>query len=734
MFNVIPDGTLLTDLMQFNMTVNVDAKNGTFCVDSSFYVPGNEFLWVWDGDGYTPSWGGPYCWEIFEIENQPPVFTPDVDTLTLTASHCDLFTHTFVAHDQDVIPNDPPVITYSTAGLGTVGASSGAFSYLPSFGDVGAPIAFTVTASDGLLSTDQTLMVTFTNIGPAFTNCPAGELPVGQGNPISFDLNAADGDCETGLVYSLGVVQGNGVATVDPVTGLFTYNSVLADAEQTFDFEVIVSDGAATATCVVTVRVLSTTPFEVLIEKTHQTYQGLHEHVDVSVTEGSEELWGFDILVAYDASALSFQSAIPGDIYTTCKWEYFTFRFGADGNCGNGCPSGLVRVIGIAETNNGANHPTCFKMAMPYTLFTLDFLVSDDRTFECQYVPIRFFWFDCGDNAFSYHEIADEDNPYSQILGISRFVYDFDLIGDITDPNYEWGYPTFTGAQNSDCFVGDPNKVPVRFVDFYNGGIDIACADSIDKRGDLNLNEIANEIADAVLYSNYFVYGLSAFGGLNIQGVIAASDVNADGKALSVADLVYLIRVVQGDAVPYAKLVTVPAEVTVGTTVSVDGDMGAAHLTVAGEVAPELLADNMEMIYNFNGTSTEIVVWSRTGESFTGEFIQPNGNLLNIELATREGAPVSHSIVSVPTGYALMQNYPNPFNPTTTIAFYLEAAGDYTLTIYNVAGQEVSKVAGNGNAGTNSYEFDASNVASGIYFYKLDAGNFSDTKKMVLLK
>jgi hypothetical protein len=488
------------------------------------------------------------------------------------------------------------------------------------------------------------------------------------------------------------------------------------------------------ATCDVVIEVLETEPFEVWIEKTHMTYQGLHEEVDVTVTKGSEQLWGFDILVAYDASALSFQAAIPGDVYTECGWEYFTYRFGADGNCGNGCPSGLVRVIGIAETNNGANHPTCYSPANPFTLFSLDFLVSDDRTFECQYVPIRFFWFDCGDNAFSYHESSDTENPYSQLLGISRFVYDFDMIGDITDPNYEWGYPTYTGAQDADCFVGDPNKVPVRFVDFYNGGVDIACADSIDARGDLNLNEIAYEIADAVLYSNYFVYGLSAFGGLNLQGVIAASDVNADGKALSVADLVYMIRVVQGDAVEYAKLVTVPAEVTVGTTVSVDGDMGAAHLTVAGEVAPELLADNMEMLYNFNGTSTEIVVWSRTGESFTGEFIQPNGNLLNIELATREGAPVSHSLVTKPTGYSLMQNYPNPFNPTTTIAFYLEAAGDYTLTIYNVAGQEVTKVAGNGNAGANSYEFDASDVASGIYFYKLDAGNFSDTKKMVLLK
>ncbi len=67
---------------------------------------------------------------------------------------------------------------------------------------------------------------------------------------------------------------------------------------------------------------------------------------------------GFNILIAYDNSALSLQQVvIEGSIYANCGWEYFTYRFGADGNCSGGCPSGLVRVVGIAETNNGANHP-----------------------------------------------------------------------------------------------------------------------------------------------------------------------------------------------------------------------------------------------------------------------------------------------------------------------------------------------------------------------------------------
>ena len=77
-------------------------------------------------------------------------------------------------------------------------------------------------------------------------------------------------------------------------------------------------------------------------------------------------------------------------------------------------------------------------------------------------------------------------------------------------------------------FRGQQNRANI--TGSYNiGGIDIVCADSIDDRGDINLNGVANEVADAVLLGNYFVYGLSVFT-INIEGQIAASDVNADGN------------------------------------------------------------------------------------------------------------------------------------------------------------------------------------------------------------
>jgi len=101
-------------------------------------------------------------------------------------------------------------------------------------------------------------------------------------------------------------------------------------------------------------------------------------------------------------------------------------------------------------------------------------------------------------------------------------------------------------------------------------------------------------------------------------------------------------------------------------------------------------------------------------------------------MATREGNPVVVGLI--PENFALHQNYPNPFNATTTIRFSLPLATDYELTIYNVSGQQVDRFEGTHEAGVVDITWDADQHASGIYLYKLAAGNFTATKKMVLLK
>ncbi len=89
----------------------------------------------------------------------------------------------------------------------------------------------------------------------------------------------------------------------------------------------------------------------------------------------------------------------------------------------------------------------------------------------------------------------------------------------------------------------------------------------------------------------------------------------------------------------------------------------------------------------------------------------------------------------VPAAFELMQNYPNPFNPTTTIVFNVQGPGFVSLKVYDVLGREVATLVNRQeSAGGHTVTFDASKLPSGVYFYRLNAGNYTATKKMVLAK
>lgn len=96
---------------------------------------------------------------------------------------------------------------------------------------------------------------------------------------------------------------------------------------------------------------------------------------------------------------------------------------------------------------------------------------------------------------------------------------------------------------------------------------------------------------------------------------------------------------------------------------------------------------------------------------------------------------VNESEITSPTEYKLSQNYPNPFNPSTTINFSIKEAGLVTLKIYDILGREVANLVNEElNIGTYNKTFNASGLSSGIYFYTLRAGNFVETRKMILIK
>jgi hypothetical protein len=85
--------------------------------------------------------------------------------------------------------------------------------------------------------------------------------------------------------------------------------------------------------------------------------------------------------------------------------------------------------------------------------------------------------------------------------------------------------------------------------------------------------------------------------------------------------------------------------------------------------------------------------------------------------------------------YSLNQNYPNPFNPATTIKYQIPELSFVTLKVYDVLGNEIATLVNEEKpVGSYDIEFDANALPSGIYFYRLQAGSFIETKKMVLMK
>jgi hypothetical protein len=128
--------------------------------------------------------------------------------------------------------------------------------------------------------------------------------------------------------------------------------------------------------------------------------------------------------------------------------------------------------------------------------------------------------------------------------------------------------------------------------------------------------------------------------------------------------------------------------------------------------------------------------WRLSFISNTGDFVQNfthNTSFTDIQWPNITG--VSEEEGLTPNTYSLEQNFPNPFNPSTTINFSIPQKDFVNLKIYNLVGEELKTLLNEEkDAGTYQIKFDALNLPTGIYFYKLNTSSFSETKKMILLK
>ncbi len=129
-----------------------------------------------------------------------------------------------------------------------------------------------------------------------------------------------------------------------------------------------------------------------------------------------------------------------------------------------------------------------------------------------------------------------------------------------------------------------------------------------------------------------------------------------------------------------------------------------------------------------------VKIWT-AGGSIQGQSNRPLDVYADTCLLNCTGPLTGISNNQTPVQYKLLQNYPNPFNPNTTISFQIPNSEEVKITITDLLGKEVLNYQKRfESAGTFSLDFDGSNYSSGAYFYKIQAGNFSETKKMILIK
>ncbi len=366
------------------------------------------------------------------------------------------------------------------------------------------------------------------------------------------------------------------------------------------------------------------------IEKTHLTLFGIEEQVSVNcVTPFGETgepltIGSFDFLLQYDTGAATFLSAAPGQMCQDSAWDYFVYQGNLD--------LGLIRIMGVADTTGSgeSEYMSLVDEVAEFAVLTLQ-TTNHDSTYECVYSPIRWIWYNCNNNAITSDVAGDS-------LFLSNRIYSFDWYGGSIHQDVP--FPTTYGAPTS-CIVNQPpGYVTTRAIDFVHGGMDFICADSIDARGDINLNGVAHEIADWVLFTNYFFYGLSVFT-VNLDEQVLATDVNADGETLTFDDLMYLYRVIIGDALPYPTppAVSQPDTVvlsqdTVAKTITVEAADGVSALLLyfEGEISTSSTFPNHDLGYRFDSSLTRIMIFPSFGNSpedaliATGELLVYEGD------------------------------------------------------------------------------------------------------------
>ena len=696
----VGDGPVFT--LQFHLSDSAEIGTLTM-IDSLFYPPANELLLIGPNISGSGSWliepeyrAGKVLVKDF---NRAPGFTALEDQYIMEGDTLKL----------DIGVDDPDVdkitlaVTSKPAGakFEDFGDGTGRLTWSPAFvgpqSADGSPFVVRVWASDGALSAEKQIQVNVVNANRAPKITGGAEVSVMAGEELQYSLSALDPDFEN-ITWQIDGLPSGAVFTYDNPAHL-SWPTEITDSGVTSMMLIAADPHGLADTLNLTATITPVSLYKLSID-TVKVVPG--EYLNLGVNLKNElPVTSFNLLFHYDPSALTLLSVTKEDTRIE-GFEYFSSTPNADGTAGH------LRVIALADIGGGAT-------ALPAgdgEIVRVRMRASSDYNYAGMRLPVRFMF---------------EDEPD----------YDDNTLGDTI------------GA-----------KIPQEDILYNDGFIDLQDIGQIEI-GDINLNGLAYEIGDAIYFTNFFIYpSLYTFNILQY----ANSDINGDDIGATISDLVALINhVVNGFHSAKSSGVEWTADVT-GEQTGDDLAIACQSACELGGALIELQTANvidssdvetdfsgMDMIFRQFDDRVVILLYSLEGHripSGATTLCRINGitdwKFSRVQLGSSDGDLVTVALHgqgnALPNTFALEQNYPNPFNPETQIEFSLPQSGRVELTIYNVLGRRVKDlVSGEKPAGTHTVVWDGTDadgrsVASGVYFYRLQAGSETLSRKMMLLK
>ena len=203
-----------------------------------------------------------------------------------------------------------------------------------------------------------------------------------------------------------------------------------------------------------------------------------------------------------------------------------------------------------------------------------------------------------------------------------------------------------------------------------------------------------------------------------------------------------------GDDLDYYKVELVPGDTLTAETSPVDGPLWPRDSDMYMElydIEGNLLADNDDGGFDWHSrieyvaeSAGPVFVLVRSQDFEGGTDRDPARGEYNLSITKRDGSPTvitDTEEIETPETFELAQNYPNPFNPSTTISYTIPQSVEVDLAVYNILGQRVATLVSTfQTAGSHQVTFDATNMASGMYLYRIVAGDHVSVKRMMLVK